>query len=54
MSKKITVTIEELEHEIEQAFVHGQGNTIMMASGLERDELEDYVGSVMRRLTKLK
>ena len=30
MSKKITITIEELEHEITQAFVHGQGNAIMI------------------------
>ena len=54
MSKKITITREELEREITQAFVHGQGNAIMMASGLERDEKEDYVGSVMRRLIKSK
>tara|TARA_R110000803_G_scaffold210735_1_gene283541 strand:- start:1206 stop:1493 length:288 start_codon:yes stop_codon:yes gene_type:complete len=52
MSKKITITIEELEHEIKQAFVYGQGNAIMMEAGLERDEREDYVGSVMRRLNK--
>ena len=52
MSKEITITIEELEHEITQAFVHGQGNSIMMEAGLERDEREDYVGSVMRRLNK--
>ena len=54
MSKKITITRKELEREITQAFVHGQGNAIMMASGLERDEKEDYVGSVMRRLIKSK
>jgi len=54
MSKKITITIEELEHEITQAFVHGQGNSIMMEAGLERDEREDYVGSVMRKLNKTK
>ena len=54
MSKEIILTQEELEHEITQAFVHGQGNAIMMASGLERDEKEDYVGSVMRRLIKSK
>ena len=54
MSKKITITIEELEREITQAFVHGQGNSIMMEAGLERDEREDYVGSVMRRLNKSK
>tara|TARA_R100000544_G_C2221135_1_gene57639 strand:- start:1278 stop:1451 length:174 start_codon:yes stop_codon:yes gene_type:complete len=54
MSKKITLTLEELEHEINQAFVHGQGNSIMMASGLERNEKEDYTSSVMRRLTKPK
>jgi len=50
MSKKITLTIEELEHEIKQAFVHGQGNSIMMEAGLERNEREDYTSSVMRRL----
>ena len=54
MSKKITITIEELEREITRAFVHGQGNSIMMEAGLERDEREDYVGSVMRRLNKSK
>ena len=51
MSKKITLTIEELKHKIEQAFVHGQGNSIMMEAGLERNEREDYTSSVMRRLT---
>ncbi len=54
MSKEIILTQEELEHEIKQAFVHGQGNGILMTSGLERDEKEDYVGSVMRRLIKNK
>ena len=54
MSKKITLTIEELEHEITQAFVHGQGNSIMMEAGLERDEREDYTSSVMRRLINQK
>ena len=52
MSKKITLTLEELEKEIEQAFVHGQGNGIMIEAGLERNEREDYTSSVMRRLTK--
>ena len=52
MSKKITLTVEELEHEITQAFVHGQGNGIMIEAGLERNEKEDYVGSVMRRLNQ--
>ena len=41
----------ELEKEIKQAFVHGQGNSIMMEAGLERNEREDYTSSVMRRLT---
>jgi len=54
MSKEITLTVEELEHEITQAFVHGQGNGIMMEAGLERNEKEDYTSSVMRRLTKTK
>jgi len=52
MSKKITLTVEELEKEIKQAFVYGQGNSKMMESGLERDEREDYTSSVMRRLIK--
>ena len=54
MSRKITLTLEELEHEITQAFVHGQGNAIMIEAGLERNEREDYTSSVMRRLTKPK
>ena len=54
MSKKITLTVEELEKEIKQAFVHGQGNSKMMEAGLERDEREDYTNSVMRRLIKQK
>tara|TARA_R110001599_G_scaffold162562_1_gene351799 strand:+ start:12 stop:233 length:222 start_codon:yes stop_codon:yes gene_type:complete len=52
MSKKITLTLEELEKEIEQAFVHGQGNGIMIEAGLERNEREDYTSSVMRRLNQ--
>lgn len=54
MSKKITLTLEELEKEIEQAFVHGQGNGIMIEAGLERNEREDYTSSVMRRLNQNK
>ena len=54
MSKKITLTIEKLEHEITQAFVHGQGNAIMIEAGLERNEREDYTSSVMRRLINQK
>ena len=45
-------TLEELEKEIEQAFVHGQGNGIMIEAGLERNEREDYTSSVMRRLNQ--
>ena len=52
MSKKITLTLEELKKEIAQAFVHGQGNSIMMEAGLERNEREDYTSSVMRRLNQ--
>ena len=37
----------ELEKEIRQAFVHGQGNGALMEAGLEKDETEDYVGSRM-------
>jgi hypothetical protein len=48
--KKITLTQEELEKEIRQAFIHGQGNVEMMEAGLERDETEDYVNSRMRSL----
>jgi hypothetical protein len=50
MSKKISFTLEELEKEIRQAFIHGQGNKEMMEAGLERDETEDYVNSRMRIL----
>jgi hypothetical protein len=50
--KKITLTQEELEREIKQAFVHGQGNAEMMEAGLERDETEDYVNSRMRQLIR--
>jgi hypothetical protein len=48
--KKITLTQEELEKEIKQAFICGQGNVEMMEAGLERDEKEDYVNSRMRSL----
>ena len=50
MSKRITLTQEELQKEITQAFIHGQGNKEMMEAGLERDETEDYVRSRMRSL----
>jgi len=50
MSKKIVLTQEELQKEIKQAFIHGQGNKEMMEAGLERDETEDYVRSRMRTL----
>jgi hypothetical protein len=50
--KKITLTQEELEKEIKQAFIHGQGNLEMMEAGLERDETEDYVNSRMRQLIR--
>ena len=50
MSKEIKITIVELEKEIKQAFIHGQGNKEMMEAGLERDETEDYVNSRMRKL----
>ena len=50
MSKQITLTREELEKEINQAFIHGQGNGTMMEAGLERDETKDYVNSRMRSL----
>tara|TARA_Y100000385_G_scaffold143550_1_gene148933 strand:- start:2262 stop:2459 length:198 start_codon:yes stop_codon:yes gene_type:complete len=52
MSKEIKITIEELEKEIKQAFIHGQGNKEMMEAGLERDETEDYVNSRMSKLLK--
>ena len=48
--KKITLTQEELEKEIRQAFIHGQRNAEMMEAGLERDETEDYVNFSMRSL----
>jgi hypothetical protein len=45
------IDVKEMEKEIRNAFKHGQGNALMMESGLERDEVEDYVSSVMIRLT---
>ena len=55
MSKIIlTLSKDELEKEIRQAFIHGQGNNEMMEAGLERDETEDYVNSRMRILLKPK
>ena len=50
ISKEIVLTQEELETEIRQAFIHGQGNKEMMEAGLERDETEDYVNNRMRIL----
>jgi len=47
---KITLIQEELEKEIRQAFVYGQGNRALMEVGLEKDETEDYVNSRMRSL----
>jgi hypothetical protein len=47
MSKELVLTQKELEKEIRQAFIHGQGNNKMMEAGLERDETEDYVNSRM-------
>jgi hypothetical protein len=52
MNKRITLSQEELQKEIKQAFIHGQGNKEMMEAGLERDETEDYVRSRMRTLLK--
>ena len=54
MKKDIKITIEELEKEIKQAFIHGQGNKEMMEAGLERDETEDYVRSRMKTLLNQK
>lgn len=45
-------TLEEMEKEIVKAFIHGQGNAQMMESGLERDEVDDYMSSRMRSLSK--
>jgi hypothetical protein len=50
MSKEIVLTQEELQKEIKQAFIYGQGNKTMMEAGLERDETEDYVNNRMRNL----
>ena len=54
MNKRITLSQEELQKEIKQAFIHGQGNKEMMEAGLERDETEDYVNSRMRTLLNQK
>ena len=47
-------TLDEMEKEIKQAFIHGQGNAQSMEAGLERDETEDYLSSRMRSLSKEK
>lgn len=52
MEKEIKIKLSELEEEIRKAFKHGQGNKEMMESGLERDETEDYVMSIMRGYEK--
>ena len=44
--------IKLLREEIKIAFIHGQGNGIMMEAGLERDETEDYVNNRMLSLNK--
>jgi hypothetical protein len=44
--------IKILKEEIKIAFIHGQGNGIMMEAGLERDETEDYVNNRMLSLNK--
>jgi hypothetical protein len=44
--------MELLESEISKAYIHGQGNGVMMEVGLERDETEDYINSRMRILNK--
>jgi len=54
MSKEIIVrlTLKEIKDLISNAFVHGQGNYQMMEAGLERDEREDYVNSIMSKIIK--
>jgi hypothetical protein len=49
---KITLEEKELEKIIRQAFIHGQGNKEMMESGLERDEVNEYISSEMRSIIK--
>jgi len=44
--------IELLKEEIRRAFLHGQTNSKMMESGLERDEVEGYTNWRIRILNK--
>jgi len=43
----------DIEKEMRQAFIHGQGNREMMEAGLERDEVDDYIRSRMYAISKL-
>jgi hypothetical protein len=48
----VRLTLKEIKDLISNAFVHGQGNYQMMEAGLERDEREDYVNSIMSKIIK--
>jgi hypothetical protein len=48
MDRKI-FTKEEFREIVRQAYLHGQGNGVMMEAGLERDEIQDYTDSAVRK-----
>ena len=50
MNEEYTITKETMERLLRDAFKHGQGNGQMMESGLERDEIDDYVSWTMMKI----
>jgi len=52
MNEYIKLTKEELKKEISKAFIHGQGSTLIMETGLVRNDLDGYVSSTMTRIIK--
>lgn len=52
MDGYIKLTKEELKKEISKAFIHGQGSTLIMETGLVRNDLDGYVSSTMTRIIK--
>lgn len=50
--KQYIISEEELEKLLKHAYFHGQGNGQMMECGLERDEISDYLQSMMYGIKK--
>lgn len=50
--KLITLTEDELREIIRSAYIHGQGNAEMMESGLERNEVDEYISWEIAKIKK--